>query len=296
MHRTLFSSIAIAALIILTSCSVDPGRGKLRVTVIDVGQGDSILIETPSGHTMLIDGGGSNDEGEVDPTNVGLKAVIPYLHYRGVNRIDVVVLTHPHSDHVGGLVAVLKEENVGSVLDGTVLPYPTPSYSAFLTEVRQKHVPYVHAVRGTHLDFQDGVTCYVLNPPPAGTPYGVDTDNTTVNNYSVVMRLTYGKTHFLLDGDAEFQAEDNILASGTDVGADVLKCGHHGAGNATSDAWLDHVRPTFAAISCGLHNSFGHPNPETLARLKAHGVRTFVTARDGAAVFISDGQSVQVGN
>lgn len=276
----------------LTSCAPDPDRGKLRVTVVDVGQGDSILAETPSGRTMLIDGCGSNDETQVDPTNVGLKTVIPYLHYRGINKIDVVVLTHPHSDHVGGLVAVLKEERVGSVLDGTVLPYDTPSYSAFLAEVKRKRIPYAHAVRGTHFDFRDGVRCDVLNPPSDGTPYGTETDNKTVNDYSAVIRLTYGKTHFMLDGDAEVEAEDNILASGAEVSADVLKCGHHGAGNATSDAWLNAVHPKFAAISCGLHNPFRHPNPQTLERLREHGVKTFVTARDGAAVFISDGASV----
>jgi competence protein ComEC len=286
------TALAIGAALLLTSCAIDPDRGKLRVTVIDVGQGDSILIETPSGKTMLIDGGGSNDETQVDPNNVGLKTVIPYLHYRGISHLDIVLLTHPHSDHVGGLVAVVREEKVDSVLDGTVLPYPTPSYNAFLTEVRDEHIPYAHAERGTHLDFRDGVTCDVLNPPADGRPYGTDLGNTTVNNYSAVVRVTYGRTHFLLDGDAEDEAEENMLASGADVSADVLKCGHHGAGNATCDDWLNAVRPTYAAISCGLHNVFGHPNPATLARLRAHDVKTYVTAHNGAIIFVSDGTTV----
>ncbi|MGO8669781.1 MAG: ComEC/Rec2 family competence protein [Capsulimonadaceae bacterium] len=283
-------TLLVALCLLLTSCAPDPG--KLRVTVLDVGQGDSILVETPGGHSMLVDGGGSNDESVVDPHNVGLKTVIPYLHFRGISRIDVVVLTHPHGDHVGGLVAVLHDEHIGDVLDGTVLPYPTVGYHAFLDEIRTEHIPYKHAVRGTHLDFRDGVTADVLNPPASGTAYGVVPDNSTMNNYSVVLRLTYGRTHVLLDGDAQDDAEENILATGADVTADVLKCGHHGAGNATCDDWLAHVHPRLAAISCGLHNVFGHPSPATLSRLAAHGVKTYVTAKDGAIVFVSDGSRV----
>src|SRR5947209_6079506 len=105
MIRSCRLFIAAFIILLLTSCAPDPDRGKLRVTVLDVGQGDSILVEMPEGRTMLVDGGGSHDESQVDSTNIGRKTVIPYLHYRGINRLDVVVLTHPHSDHVGGLVA-----------------------------------------------------------------------------------------------------------------------------------------------------------------------------------------------
>jgi competence protein ComEC len=142
------------------------------------------------------------------------------------------------------------------------------------------------------MDLGDGVTAVVLNPPVSGTPYGTGTDDTTINNYSAVLRLTYGQTHFLLTGDAEFAAEDNIMATGADISADVLKVGHHGAGNATSNAWLAHVRPCWAAISCGLHNSFGHPAPATIARLAAHRVTTYCTAWNGAITFTSNGRVV----
>src|SRR3569833_2775914 len=189
--------VTLAAILALLSTYCAPDRGKLRVTVIDVGQGESIDVETPSRHTMLVDGGGSNDESAGDPADVGRKSGIPYLRYRGIGKVDVVVLTHPHSDHVGGLVAVLKDERVDAVLDGTVLSYNTPSYDAFLNEVAKDKIPYRHAVRGTHLDFGDGVTADVLNPPVSGQAYGVKLDNATVNNYSVVLRLTYGRTHIL---------------------------------------------------------------------------------------------------
>lgn len=270
----------------------DPDAGKLRVTVLDVGQGDSILVETPQGRAMLIDGGGLNDESQTGESDPGQKIVVPYLHYRGINRIDVLVLTHPHGDHVGGLPAVLREESVGVVLDGTVLPYPGPGYAAFLGEIKSRRIPYRQARRGMTLDLGDGVRVEVLNPPSQGTPYGLGADDATINNYSAVLRLTYGRTAFLLTGDAEFEAEQSMLAACPDLSADVLKAGHHGAGNATGDDWLARVRPRFAAISCGRHNHFNHPNPATLARLSAHGVHTFRTDQNGAIVFVSDGHTV----
>ena len=112
----------------------DPDAGKLRVTAIDVGQGDSTLVQTPSGRTLLVDGGGMSDEASSDELDVGAKVVVPFLHYLGINRLDVLVLTHPHGDHVGGLAAVLREQEVGTVLDGTVLPYPSPAYRQFRTD------------------------------------------------------------------------------------------------------------------------------------------------------------------
>lgn len=290
--------VAVAAVLLfgltawLTSRQRRPDAGKLRVIVLDVGQGDSIFVQTPSGRTLLIDGGGSNDEARADQTDVGERVLLPFLRSQGVNRLDVLVLTHPHGDHVGGLAAVLREEPVGVVLDGTRLPYPTPAYTAFLTQIQKKHIAYQHAVRGMRLDLGDGVAADVLNPPAQGLPYGSNGDNASVNNYSAVLRLTYGRTRFLLDGDAETEAEASMLVAYPDLTADVLKCGHHGANNATGDDWLARVRPHYAAISCGAHNLFNHPNPATLARLAAHKVQTFRTDKNGAVTFVSDGKTV----
>ena len=250
-------------------------------------------METPSGRTMVIDGGGVNDETRPeDGADVGERVVVPYLHAQGINRVDVLVLTHPHGDHVGGLLSVLREEPVGAVLDGTVLPYPTPAYTAFLAGVKSRHLSYRHVCRGMRLDLGDSVTADVLNPPVSGTPYGVNPDNSTVNNYSVVLRLTYGRTHILLTGDAEADAEQNMRDSGVDLTADVLKAGHHGAANASGAAFLARVHPRYAAISCGRHNHFGHPAPATLARLAAASIQTFRTDKNGAITFLSDGQTV----
>ncbi len=272
-----------------------PEPKTLRVTVLDVGQGDCICVQTPSGRVLLIDGGGANDEsaGAHERRDaVGERVVLPFLRYEGINRVDVLVLTHPHGDHVGGLPAVLRDEEIGAVLDGTRLPYPSPSYTEFLRLVRQKRIPYAHAARGMTINLGDGVRADVLNPPADGFPYGTGGDDATVNNYSAVLLLTDGRTRFLLTGDAETAAEDAIEAAAPDLSADVLKVGHHGAGNATGDSWLARVRPRFAAISCGAHNVFGHPAPATVARLAAHHVQTYCTAWNGAITFVSDGRTV----
>ena len=275
----------------------DPDAGKLRVTAIDVGQGDSTLIQTPNGRTILVDGGGTSDETDADASDVGVKIVLPFLHFLGINRLDVLILTHPHGDHVGGLAAVLRAQEIGTVLDGTTLPYPSPAYTQFRDLVRQKRIPYTKAVRGQMLDMGDGVTLRVLNPPP--TPafgqtaaYGTNTDDATVNNYSVGLLLQYGQTRFVLTGDAENEAEAAMLDAHAELSCDVLKAGHHGSRNATGEDWLGRLQPRLAVISCGRHNRFGHPAPSTLARLDAHNVQTFRTDRQGAITFVSDGRTV----
>lgn len=262
------------------------------MTILDVGQGDCLFVETPGGRTMLIDGGGAGNESQADASDVGERTVVPFLHHKAVNRVDVLMLTHPHGDHAGGLSAVLREETVGIALDGTVLPSPTPAYTEFRNLAQQKHIPYKRAARGMSLNLGDGVRADILNPPATGTPYGTNSDNATVNNYSLVLRLSYGQTHFLLDGDAQTEAEQAMEAAGENLRADVLKTGHHGADNATSDGWLDRVHPRFAVISCGARNTFGHPSPRTLARLAAHGVQIFRTDKNGAVTFVSDGRTV----
>jgi len=268
----------------------------LKMTAIDVGQGDSILLETPSGRAILIDGGGVNDSEESSPDlDVGEKVVVPYLRHEGLHRIDLVVVTHPHGDHVGGLTAVLRTFPVGRVLDGTVLTYNTDAYNALRHMERARHVPCTPARRGMTIDLGDGITLDCLNPPPYGTPYGTDPSNSAMNNYSAVLRLTYRKVHILLDGDAQTEAEDSMLAAYPGgLSADVVKCGHHGSENATTNEWLDAVRPRYGIISCGLHNHFGHPSPLTLGRLAAHHVQTFVTAYNGAVTVVTDGNTVSV--
>lgn len=275
----------------------DPDAGKLRVIAVDVGQGDCTLVITPGGRTLLIDGGGTSDEAAAGETDVGAKIVVPFLEYLGINTVDVLVATHPHGDHVGGLAAVLRGPQIGLVLDGTTLPYPSPAYTEFRSLVGRKQIACARAVRGQTLDLGDNVRVLVLNPPPDsayGTAalYGTNSDDATINNYSVSLQIDYGQTRFILTGDAQNEAEAAMLDAHDDLRCDVLKAGHHGSKNATGDDWLSRLQPRHAVISCGRHNHFGHPAPATLARLGAHGAQVFRTDHQGAVTFVSDGKTV----
>jgi len=275
----------------------DPDAGKLRVIAVDVGQGDCTLIITPSGRTILVDGGGTSDEAAAGDLDVGAKIVVPFLEYLGINLVDILVATHPHGDHVGGLSAVGRGPRIGTVLDGTMLPYPSPAYLGFRQEVAQRNISCARAVRGQTLDMGDGVHVTVLNPPGGaeyGTAaaYGTGSDDATINNYSVGLQIDYGRTRFILTGDAQNEAEGAMLGAHPGLACDVLKAGHHGSRNATGEDWLTRLQPRFAVISCGRNNRFGHPAPSTLTRLGAHGIDVYRTDKQGAITFVSDGKTV----
>ncbi len=246
----------------------------LCATFVDVGQGDCTFIQTPSGRTILIDGGGKPDGRSSD--SIGRKIVEPFLRRKGVNRLDLIVLTHPHDDHVQGLIPVLRDFSVGLVLD-PALPHGSQSYRRFLSTVQSRHIPYKVANRGQHIRFADGTDIEILNPPSVRFQ-GTDDD---LNNNSIVSRVVYAGRAIVLAGDAGMTAEADILASGKCVRGDLLKVGHHGSRSATGDAWLGAIRPERAVISAGRHNSFGHPSEEVLARLLTHGVKTSRTDING---------------
>jgi len=244
---------------------------------LDVGQGDCIFLRTPSGRTILVDGGGRLNAPYSDL--MGMKVVTPILRREAVNRIDVMVLTHPHDDHVQGLVPVLRDFYVGMVLDPGI-PHGSQSYRRFLSLVKARRVPYRRAMRGQTIDFGDGVRAEVLHPSLACLS-GTSSD---ANNSSIVLRLTYGNSSLLLAGDADAEAEGDILASGVRVRSDILKVAHHGSNSATSDEWLDAVGARLAVISVGRSNPFGHPSRRVLDRLSARGISIRRTDRDGAVI------------
>lgn len=248
-----------------------PTTGVFEATFLSVGQGDCCVIRSPSGRTMLVDGGTEGSGG------AGYNFIEPHLRRQGINTIDVLVLTHPHADHLNGLLPVVNDFRVGMVLDPAI-PHPSKTYRDFLRAVRERGIPFRKAVRGQVIDLGDGTRAEVLNPPPQHLS-GTEDD---VNNNSIVLRVTCGTLSIMLTGDAGRDAEAAMLESARSLKCNVLKVGHHGSNDATSDAWLDAVEPEVAIISVGRSNPFGHPRKEIVERLSRRGIKLYRTDRDGA--------------
>ena len=266
--------------------------GKLELSILDVGQGDSLFIVTPHGKTMLIDGGGAfggfggQSNHGVDP---GEEAVSPYLWSRGFQRIDVVALTHAHQDHLGGLAAVLENFRVGQLWIGQEV------HSQALAKVeklaRDRQIPIEHEVRasGFALDDVQGKFLWPQQSSPAPS-------DAAKNDDSLVLRLRYADRALMLPGDAEKEAEREMLSENAEdeLQAEVLKVGHHGSKNSTTADFLAAVKPRLAIISVGEDNPYGHPSAELLERLANAGVRVLRTDQNGAVHILMDGRSLEV--
>lgn len=251
--------------------------GNLTVHYLDVGQGDSELIQF-AGKNILIDGG------EVD---MGSR-VVSYLKAYNVTSLDLVVATHPHSDHIGGLAAVLRAFPVRHFLDSGQT-YSSQTYENLLNLVDQKNINCTVAVRGQKINLDSRLQITVLNPPAQP----VD-DN--VNDNSVVLRLTYGNVSFLFMGDAETPAENSMLSSGLDMHADILKAGRHGSTTNSSPDFLKAVDPDVKIIEVGAGNDYHHPAQKTLDALMQVGAHiersaTYRTDLNGNIDITTDGNS-----
>ena len=268
-------------------------KGKLELTVLDVGQGDSLFVVSPGGKTLLIDGGGAfggfpghEIQNGVDP---GEEAVSPYLWSRGFQKLDVVALTHAHQDHLGGLTAILDNFRVARLWIGREV---ASQALARLEELaRQRKIPIEHELRGKSFRW-DGVEGEFLWPEIAPE----EVAPSAKNNDSLVLRLHYGSQTLLLPGDAEKQVEREILSenSAETLRSNVLKIGHHGSKNSTMPEFLAAVRPLVGIISAGEGNPYGHPNAELLQRLENAGVRILRTDRDGAVHVLTDGSRLEI--
>jgi len=268
-------------------------KGKLELTVLDVGQGDSLFVVSPGGKTLLIDGGGAfggfpghEEHNGVDP---GEEAVSPYLWSRGFQKLDVVALTHAHQDHLGGVFAILENFRVGRLWIGREVS--SPALATLEELARDQKIPIEHELRGQSFRW-DGIDGEFLWPeivPEEVAP-------SAKNNDSLVLYLRYGSRSFLLPGDAEKQVEREILSENSveAVRSDVLKIGHHGSKNSTTTEFLAAVQPHFGIISAGEDNLYGHPSPELLERLENAGVRILRTDRDGAVHVLTDSARLEI--
>jgi competence protein ComEC len=268
-------------------------KGKLEVSVLDVGQGDSIFVVSPGGKTLLIDGGGAFGGFQGQEQNFGIdpgeEAVSPYLWSRGFQKLDVVALTHAHQDHLGGLAAILENFRVGKLWIGREVS--SLGFHHLEEVARERKIPIERELRGKSFDW-DGVSAEFLWPEigPGEVALAAKNDD------SLVLRLRFGDRNILLPGDAEKLAEHKILEENSAdlLHSEILKVGHHGSKNSTIPEFLAAVRPQIGIISVGEANPYGHPSPELLERLQGAGVRILRTDRDGAVHVLTDGQRFEI--
>jgi competence protein ComEC len=280
------SAIAFVLLVVLSwrwfSTRLDD---SVRVTLLDVGQGESIVI-TRRNRAILIDGGTSANEGRGD---VGTGVIVPYLQSRGVQRLDALVITHADADHCNGLQTVLREVPVGLVIDGAAAQPAAalagePEYLALRADIARRDIPVLMARAGQRLNLGDARLDFLA---PIAPPLPSENDN------AAVVRLTHGAVRMLFTADIEAAGEAR-LARRADIRCDVLKVAHHGSATSTGPLLLRAARPRYAMLSCGRYNSFGHPSPTTLARLTRAGIPILRTDRDGAISIVSDGRTCRI--
>jgi competence protein ComEC len=281
--------LATAVLIATHPFSPSFASQRLELTVLDVGQGDSLFLTFPHGRTMLVDAGGElgtfHYDGMRSGIDVGEDVVSPYLWSRGLKHIDVVALTHAHEDHLGGLPAIFENFRVGEFWVGRDIQ--SAAYRQVLAAARAHGVLIRHMKQGDTFS-EDGVAGNILWPDDLSEGRDAKNDD------SLVMRLTDGAESFLLAGDIERPSERKILADEEPVEVNFLKVAHHGSKTSTTEAFLSAAHPAFAAISAGRDNIFGHPSPEVTERLMAAGVHVYRTDRDGAVTASTDGKTISV--
>ena len=249
--------------------------GNLKVHFLDVGQADCILIQAPTGENMLIDAG-NNDDADT---------IVSYLNTQGVKKVDILVGTHPHEDHIGSLDTVINTFDIGQVYMPKVT-HTTKTFEDVLIAIKNKSLKITPATGGANIDFSPNTKVETIAPNSAKYE--------SMNNYSAVIKLTYGKTSFLFTGDAEDISENEMLAQKYDLKAGVLKVGHHGSSSSTTQSFINSVSPQYAVISVGKGNDYGHPHKEVLSRLSEGDVQVLRTDESGTIIFTTDGEKIDV--
>ena len=254
-----------------------PSAGELQITYLDVGQGDSSFIHLPDGESILIDAGNPENGQEI----------VQYIQGTGEDTLDYVIATHPHADHIGGMAEVIQAFEVENVYMPEV-SHTSQTYGNLLNTIEAEGLTTQTAKAGEVL-FDDGTLRAEFLAPISDSYSGL-------NNYSAVLKLSYGDKAFLFMGDAEGEVEREILESGADVSADVLKVGHHGSDTSSTREFIEAVQPSYAIISVGEGNSYGHPSPTTLETLSDIGADIWRTDEKRTIVVTCDGEDIAIYN
>ena len=247
-------------------------ESKLIVHFLDVGQGDSIFIELPNGKTMLVDAG-ENYHGQ---------GIIDYVQTIGYHKLDYVVATHPHEDHIGSMPYIVRNFEIGSIYMPDVTAN-TATFESLLKAIKAKGLRVKNGRTGVHIIKDSELTADIIAPDKP--------DESNLNNSSIVLLLTFGNVSYLLTGDAETKELNAIRA---DMHATVLKAGHHGSKTSTTQTLLKKISPSVTVISCGKNNDYGHPHAEVLKMLKSVNSTVYRTDRDQTVIVATDGSSLTV--
>jgi competence protein ComEC len=254
---------------------------NLRITMLDVGQGDAIHMETPGGKNVLIDAGRWNPLG-----NSGEQVLLPYFDAKQIRKLDAVILSHPHADHIGGMPAILSEIPI-DVIYYCGYDYDSDLYRNYRDKAERKEISFVQVKKGDQLPIDESMRFFVLGPDGR-------VHNSNPNDHSVVVQAVYHETKFLFTGDAEQHQEGRITRTyGDFLRSDFLKVGHHGSRTSSHDHFLNAISPLKAAASLAFQNRFNHPHPEAVTRLRNHTDSIYFTSLSGALVFTSDGNVVR---
>lgn len=248
---------------------------EMKVHFIDVDQGDATLIQTPAGKTILMDAA-EKDQGT---------KIVDYIKDKGIDTIDIVIATHPHADHIGGMAEVISNFNVGQIYMPKV-SHTSKTFEDLLLTIKEKGLKVKTAKAGVTLDIDPAIQATILAPN--------SDEYESLNDYSAVLKVTYGNSSFLITGDAEETSEREMLTKGLDLKTDILRVGHHGSSSSTIQEFLDEVNPQYAVISVGTDNSYGHPHKEIMTRLNNAGTAIYRTDLHGDIIITTDGNSYNI--
>jgi competence protein ComEC len=245
----------------------------LIVHFIDVGQADSILLELPNGETMLIDAG----------NNMNSLKVIKYIKTHNINKIDYIIGTHPHEDHIGGIDDVIKTFKIGKIYLPEII-HNNKTSQDLINEIKIKNKKLIIAKKGISIIDEENLKAFILSP--------ISEKYNNLNNWSIVLKVIYGDTSFLFAGDAEKNVEKQLMIAELDITANVLKIGHHGSNTSSSEIFLKAVAPQYAVISAGKNNRYRHPSSIVIKRLQKFGIFVYRTDLQGTIVARSKGNTI----